>query len=129
MIQDDAAKPGGKRRVAPELPQGAEGGQKGVLDDVAGLLVIPYHPVGHIEHLFLVPPDEDGKGIRIALAAKHEDREIVIVLLFVNRMSCIGYLRQYPSSCPRLPSEAIIPCFTTLSLIHQASRPALPMPC
>ena len=79
VIHDDPVEPGGELRLAPELPNRPVRRQKGLLHDIAGLIIVPQHPVGDVQHAFLMALDEDLEGIRIALLAQQDNTCVLVI--------------------------------------------------
>ena len=94
MIQDDAAEPGGEPGLPPEFSDRPPGRQEGLLHHVAGFVVIADHPVGNVEHLLLVPPDQDREGVGIAPPAACDKTGVIVSDGPVLSIRWIRHLRQ-----------------------------------
>ena len=106
MIQDYAAEPGRKTRLFTEFFYRPKGGEEGLLHHIAGFVIITNHPVGDIEHLLLMPPDQLRERLGIALPAAGDITGIIIRNDPVLCVHGVGYLRQGVFSCQSLGIEA-----------------------
>ena len=115
VIHDDPVEPGGKPRFPPEGPDRPVCRKKGVLHDIARLLIVPQHPVGDVEHALLMPLDEDLEGIRIALLAQQDGFHVLVIGHSVQGSNHgIHHLRDFRS--PDFP-------YLRLSCQEKTSRP------
>jgi len=79
MVHDNPVEPGGESRLAAEGPDRAPGREKGLLHDVASLVVVPQHAVGDVEHPLLVPLDEYLEGICVTLLTSKDGGGILVI--------------------------------------------------
>ena len=90
MVQYNAAELGGKTGLSPEFSDRPKGGEECLLHRVAGFVIIPDHSVSDIEHLLLVPPDQESEGFGIALPAAGDKTGVII---YDDPVLCIHWLR------------------------------------
>jgi hypothetical protein len=65
VVERDAVEPGGKIRVAAKLPDRFESGEKYLLCDLRGFVVVTQETINEIKRRLLVPPHQDFEGINV----------------------------------------------------------------
>jgi hypothetical protein len=94
MIQDDAAEPGGEPGIPPEFTDRPVGGEEGLLHHVASFVVVADHPEGDVEHLLLVPPDQNRERFGITPPAACDKTGVIVRDGPILRIHWIMVIRQ-----------------------------------